>query len=360
MEATMKFKKIAAIILMSAMIGSMTLGGCGIKKSANVITMESDSADPIEVSMGYANFAARIQQVNYDNFFAAYYGEDYWTNDSYAQDGKNMQESVKENVLEEIETQCLLEQHMADYGVEITDDEQAAIKAAAEQFMSDNSKAAIKEVGATEEYVERYLYLKTVENKMSKAIRATADTNVSDEEAAQKTFSYVKISLTTYTDDSGNEQTYTEDQVTVVKKDATDAAEKAKTDFDGAAEEYGYTVQTYSYGSDEESESDGGFCDAVISAANEMKAGDVSGLIEGTDCYYIIRLDSEYDADATAKKKESIISDRQDEVYQTVTAGYKDAVTINVDDKEWAKVKFDNLFTAASTSDNSDSSAAEE
>lgn len=356
----MKFKKIAAIILMSAMIGSMTLGGCGIKKSANVITMESDSADSIEVSMGYANFAARIQQANYDNFFVAYYGEDYWTNDSYAQDGKNMQESVKENVLEEIETQCLLEQHMADYGVEITDDEQAAIKAAAEQFMSDNSKAAIKEVGATEEYVERYLYLKTVENKMSKAIRATADTNVSDEEAAQKTFSYVKISLTTYTDDSGNQQTYTADQVTVVKKDATDAAEKAKTDFDGTAEEYGYTVQTYSYGSDEKSESDGGFCDAVISAANEMKAGDVSGLIEGTDCYYIIRLDSEYDADATAKKKESIISDRQDEVYQTVTAGYKDAVTINVDDKEWAEVKFDNLFTAASTSADSDSSAAEE
>ena len=67
----MKFKKFAAIILMSAMIGSMTLGGCGIKKSANVITMESDSADPIEVSMGYANFAARIQQANYDNIFVA-------------------------------------------------------------------------------------------------------------------------------------------------------------------------------------------------------------------------------------------------------------------------------------------------
>ena len=83
-------------------------------------------------------------------------------------------------------------------------------------------------------------------------------------------------------------------------------------------------------------------------------------LNDSTDCYYIIRLDSEYDAEATAKKKESIISDRQDEVYQTVTEGYKEAVTINVDEKEWAKVKFDNLFTAPSTSDNSDSSAATE
>ena len=54
---------------------------------------------------------------------------------------------------------------MDDYGVEITDDEKAAMKEAAEKFMSDNTKSALKEVGATEEYVERYLYLQTVQQK---------------------------------------------------------------------------------------------------------------------------------------------------------------------------------------------------
>ena len=153
--------------------------------------------------------------------------------------------------------------------------------------MSDNSKAALKEVGATQEYVERYLYLQTVEKRMKAAISATADTNVSDEEAAQRTFSYMKISLTTHTDESGNQQTYSADETTVVKKNADDAAQKAQSDFDGTAQEYSYDVQTYSYGSDEKSEADGGFCDAVIAAANSMTAGQVSGLIEGTDCYYI-------------------------------------------------------------------------
>lgn len=163
--------------------------------------------------------------------------------------------------------------------------------------------------------------------------------------------------MTTYTDDSGNQQTYTDDQVTVVKKDAYDAAEKAKTDFDGTASDYGYTVQTYSYGSDEKSESDGGFCDAVITAANSMKAGDVSDLIEGTDCYYIIRLDSEFDADATEKKKQSIVSDRQDEAYNNVVESYKKDIDINVNDKEWSKVAFDNLFTTPSASDSSSATA---
>ena len=300
----MKFKKFAAVILMSVMIGSMSLSGCGINKNATAVTMTGDAIDTIEVDMGYANFAARIQQASYDSIFASYYGEDYWTNESYAQDGKNMQESIKDSVMENIETQCLLEAHMDDYGVEITDDEKAVMKEAAEKFMSDNTKSALKEVGATEEYVERYLYLQTVQRKMSTAIRATADTEVSDEEAAQRTFSYVKISLTTYTDDSGNQQTYTEDQVTVVKKDAYDAAEKAKT-----------------------------------------------------DCYYIIRLDSEFDSDATEKKKQSIISDRQDEAYNNAVESYKKDIDINVNDKEWSKVAFDNLFTTPSASDSSSATA---
>ena len=341
----MRFKKFAAIILMSTMIGTMSLSGCGgVNKDAVAITMTSDDKDAIEVTMGYANFAARIQQAGYDSVFASYYGDDYWTNDSYAKDGKNMQESIKDSVLESIETQYLLEKHMSDYGVEITEEDQAAIKKAAEQFMSDNSKAALKEVGATQEA----------------AISATADTNVSDEEAAQRTFSYMKISLTTYTDESGKQQTYSADEITVVKKNADDAAQKAQSDFDGTAQEYSYDVKTYSYGSDEKSEADGGFCDAVIAAANSMTAGQVSGLIEGADCYYIIRLDSEFDADATEKKKESIISDRQDQLYQDVTDGYKDAVKIKVDEDEWAKVKFDNIFTAPPAADNSDSSATAE
>ena len=68
----MKFKKFAAVILMSVMIGSMSLSGCGINKNATAVTMTGDAIDTIEVDMGYANFAARIQQASYDSIFASY------------------------------------------------------------------------------------------------------------------------------------------------------------------------------------------------------------------------------------------------------------------------------------------------
>ena len=57
----MRLKKFAAIILMSTKIGTMSLSGCGgVNKDAVAITMTSDDKDAIEVTMGYANFAANF------------------------------------------------------------------------------------------------------------------------------------------------------------------------------------------------------------------------------------------------------------------------------------------------------------
>ena len=115
--------------------------------------------------------------------FASYYGEGYWTNEDYAdEDGRTLEESVKDAVMEEIETDLLLEQHMSEYGVEITEEEQAAMDEAAAKFMEDNSDEAVKALGATEEYVADLLYYETVSRKMTEAIGATADSNISEEE----------------------------------------------------------------------------------------------------------------------------------------------------------------------------------
>lgn len=354
-EDKMKFKKLTAVLFAGLILGTAALSGCGkINEDAVAATLNEST----EISLGYANFVARYQQANYDQFFVSYYGEGYWTNEDYAQDGKTMEDSTKEYIMNDIEMDYLLEAHMADYDVEITDEEQAAITAAAEQFMSDNTKEALKEMGATQEYVEKMLYYQTVEQKMREAIEAETDTNVSDEEAAQRTFSYMKIDLSGYTDDEGNWQTYTDEELEGVKQTAQAAAAIAENDFEAAAEAYSYDIRTYSYGSDEESEEEGGFSDAVIAAANEMKEGDVSDLIEGTDCYYIIRLDSEFDEEATETKRQNIINTRKDEHYTEVTDGYKEDASFEINEKEWAKVKFDNVFTVKETAD--DSSAAEE
>ncbi|MCD8149247.1 MAG: hypothetical protein LUE92_06730 [Clostridiales bacterium] len=353
----MKVKKLTAVFLAGTMAFSLFLGGCGNKIDQDAVAATIGEQ---EISLGYLNFVARYTQSSYDSFFVSYYGEDYWTNEDYAdEDGLNMQESVKADVLSDVELEYLLEAHMDDYGVEITDEEMEAITAAAEEFMSENTEDALDAMGATQEYVESYLYYETVYAKMEEAIGADADSQLSIDDYARRTFSYIEIDTVGYTDDDGEYVEYTEDEAEALLSNIELIAVLASSDFESAAETYGYDVSTYSYGTDEASEEDGGFCDAVITAADAMSEGDVSEAIEGTDYYYIIRLDSEDDADAQQDAYDEAVSELQSEIFTEVTEGYQDESDFEVDEDLWAQVQFTELFTIDNTEEETDTDVSE-
>lgn len=335
----MNWKKRTALVLTGVMSASVLVAGCGksIDKDAVVATLGDK-----EISLGLANFMAQYQAVSYDNMFLSYSGEDMWSNDLFGT-GQSMTETVKEDVLEAIETNYLLEQHMGDYNVEITDEELEAMKAAAKQFMEDNTKAAIKALGAEEELVTEMLRLSRIQTKMREAIEAEVDTEVSDEDAAQRTFSYIEINTSGYYGDNNQFVEYTEEEKLTLPTKAQETADAAKDDFDKAAEDNGYTVSTYSYGKDEDNST---MDEAVTKAADELKEGSVSELISVEDGnYYIIRLDKEFDEDATEKKKESIVSQRKSDHYTEITDKYKEDVEWEVDEDVWEAVNFDELYT---------------
>ncbi|MCD8324076.1 MAG: hypothetical protein LUC32_03875 [Clostridiales bacterium] len=343
----MRYKKLAAVLLAGVMGGTMLLGGCGTRINQDAVAA---TVGDKEISLGYLNFVAHYSQITYDSFFLSYYGEDYWTSEDYVdEDGLTMEESVKAYVLEEVELQYLLEAHMDDYGVEITDEDMEAIAAAAEEFMSENTDEAIKAMGATQEYVEDYLYYNTVYSRMEEAIEAEADGQLSVDDYARRTFSYMEIDTVGYYDDDDEYVEYTDDEREALITNLELIAVLAAADFDGTAETYEYDVSTYSYGDDEAAEDDGGFCEAVIAAADTMAEGDVSEAIEGTDCYYIIRLDSEDDEDAQEEAYEDALDTLKDEIFTEVTEGYQEDSDFEVDEDLWAKVKFTSLFSIDNT-----------
>lgn len=346
----MRFKKFTALALAVVTAASVAMTGCGsrIDEDAVVATLGDK-----EISLGLANFMAQYTAVSYDSYITMGYAkENMWSQD-LSGNGKTMQDNVKDGILTQIQTNYLLEDHMKDYGVEITDKELSDIDTAAQQFMDDNSKEAIRTMGAKKEYVAEMLRLNLIQKKMHNAIIATVDTEVSDEEAAQRTFSYIKVSTEAHYDDSKNYVEYTDDEKAELEKTAEKIAEEAKTDFDAAATDNGYTVSTYSYGSDEIGE-DGtatGSMDAsIITAADALKEGEVSSMIsvDGKG-YYVIRLDSEFDRDATDKEKETIVSQRQSDKYTEVCDSYKEEKEWTVNDDVWAAVNFDKLYTIKKT-----------
>ena len=336
----MKLKKLTACVLAGAMALSVAFTGCGGSTiNANAVGATLNGED---ISLGLMNFMARYQQAISDASYLMYFGTEMWSTEM--SEGVTMEDSTKESVVNSIHTAYLLEEHMKDYGVEVTAEETAAIEAAAKEFMTENSKKGIEQLGATEEYVKEMLRLYTIEQKMYSAIFAASKATVTDEEAAQRTFSYVKVSSTSTTDENGNSVEYTEEEKTelaaVVAEFATTAAEAEN--FEEAAETAGYTVSTYSYGADESS-----MDEKVIAAADALKEGEVSELITTDKDYYIIRLDSEHDEAKTAEKKASLLTEKKTEEYNKICEEYRKESEFKLNEENWATVKFDRLFRIA-------------
>lgn len=76
----------------------------------------------------------------------------------------------------------------------------------------------------------------------------------------------------------------------------------------------------------------------MIEAADALEEGGVTGLVEGTDGYYVAKVTSLFDEEATSQKKEEIISQRQSEKYNEVLDGWREDAEITVDEKVWAKI----------------------
>lgn len=334
----MKTKKLTAMVLAGAMLAATALSGCGtseIDKEATVMTV-----DGTEVSLGFANFVARYQQAQADDIYVSYLGEDVWEMDPDG-DGQTLEEDTKADIIELIQGWYLLDAKKTDYNVSVSADVMAQITDAAEQFMADNSEEAIAQMGATQEYVEQMLYYLVLEGQMQEVIEGEATITVTDEDAAQRTFSYILLSGVGETnEETGVYETYDEATLAEKKKEAEAAAERAKTDFDAVAEEYSYTNITYSYGPDDVT-----MDAALIEAADALKEGEVSGLIEGTNGYFVIRLDSEYDEAASAIYKNTLIAEERTAYYEDVLADMIEAADVWLDEKLWKAVEFDSLFT---------------
>ena len=352
----MKLKRLSALALAGVITAGMALTGCGsLDTEATVATVNGTP-----ISLGLANFAAQFTAVDYDTYYMSYFGQDMWSSDPSG-NGETMTDSVKNNTLETLEEYYLLEQHMADYGVEITDAELQEARAAAAQFIADNTDEAIKAMSATEDDITEFLRLNLIQSKMREAIIADVDTNVPDEDCAQKTFSYVRVSKTVSA--SSDEESEDAEEKTDEQK-AAEAKEKAQKILDAAltgsqedplqaaADDNDANKSTCAYGTADLNEDDNStYLELeVLQAAEKLGEGEFSKtLIETDNYFYIIRMDSLFDQDATDRKRASIISDREDELYDSTVDGYKEAADWTIDDKVWESVNFDTIYTKAQT-----------
>lgn len=347
----MKIKKLMALLLAGALTVSAFIG-CGVDKDATVATLGEQ-----EVSLGLVNFMSRYQQAQISEAYVYYFGKDVWTQD-LSSNGTTMEEDMINEVVEEVHEMYTLKAHMSDYNVEITAEEEAAIAEAVKAFMEANSKEALDELGATEEIVTEMLTLRTIKEKMSVAIKADVDREVSDEEANMRGYSMVSINIAGEYDSSYTNYTeYTDDEVAEITSNAEKMAEALKVGgesvtLESVAEEFGYSVTTGTYDADNTT-----LAENVKTTLDGLAVGEVSGLLTTDDALYFVRLDTETDETATETNRNSIITERENTLYTEVLEGWQTDDGWKLDEKKLEQIKFKNNFTQ--TTESTESEAVE-
>ena len=331
----MKLKRFAALLLAGGLC-TTAFTGCALNKNETVATLGDQ-----EIKLGVANFMCRYQQARLEDAYKSYFGDEVWSKDLYG-DGSTLEDTTKSQLMKSLQEMYTLQLHMDDYGVTISDDEKQSITDAATAFIDANSKDALEEMGATQDIVEEVLTLYTIKDKMYDAIVADVDTDISDDEANMRAYSMLKISTDGTYDSSYQYTEYTDDQKAELTQKAQDvaAAIEQPSDLEAAAEQYGFSVSTGTYDSD-----DSNLDSDVKAAMDGLSEGQISDLITTDKALYIVRIDSDHDEEATQKNRVDILKDRKDTLYNDTLSKWEEDAEWKVKDKVVAKIKFTNSLT---------------
>ena len=284
-------KKKLVIFAAAASLAIVSMTGCAsLKNTDTVATVGGD-----EISAGVANFYARYQQGMIETNLGAMLGDNMWTQE--VSEGKTYEDTVKDSVMNALQQMYILEDHMEEYEVTLSEEEKKAIQDTVKKFDEGNSKEAKELVSGEKEYVERVLTLLTIQEKMTDEI--TKDVNTKETAAAFL--------------EGG----------------------KTASDFETFATEQGQKAQTATF--DEESTSP---ATELIAAAAPLGVDGFTDVIETESGLYVAKVTSLLDREATDAKKETIVNTRKSDKFNEVYEGWKKETKLKVNKEVWGKVDF--------------------
>ncbi|MDO4632923.1 MAG: peptidyl-prolyl cis-trans isomerase [Eubacteriales bacterium] len=327
----------------AAVLAASMLAGCA-SNSANATVATFDGE---KVPLKLANLMLRYNQASTETYLGALFGDGSIWDTDLTGSGVGYGVTFKAQILEELKDMLTYEKHMGDYSVELTDEEKAAITAAAEQFLAENDAAALKAMMADQENVERLLTLTTIQNKVQTAVKNEADSSVTDEEAAQSSVEYVLFSTAGTTDEDGNTVELTDEEKEAVKAQAQeliDAVTGGKEMAEALAEiDEEKSVSNASYSTN--NEDDGIYITELDTAARTLtEDGAVyAEPIEAESGYYVLQMKSVHDEEASEEQKESLAEEKKNNYLNEKLTEW--APEFTVDEKVWSKVTFYDAYT---------------
>lgn len=358
--------KKAVVCALSAGLMLASLAGCSKKEEEVKATLDTTKAvatvGDASITTGVLNVAVRYTQASVEALYMNYFGlEDPFNMDLYGS-GNTLGDDAKSDAVNLLGESLLAEQHMEEYGVELTDVEKAQIALYSEEFMAENDPAVLEAVGIDKESVERYMELYIIRNKVQTAMCVDVDTVVTDEEAAQRTIKYVFF--TAAAEETAEAETENESEAPVAVETEVEAESETEGesespymaaayghalgmiaelkdggDFDELAEKYGKTPNELSFGADYS-------VTQLVDATEGLEDGAIVEVPvrSNGESYYVAQVVSAFDAEATENKKEDIVKTRKNTVISEIYDSWNIDTPVELDPEALALITFDKFY----------------
>ncbi len=325
--------KRTAVAGLAGVMAVSVLAGCGEKNLDGTKTVAT--VNGTEVPLGVVSLYARQQQAQTEALYLSLMGDSMAIWDTEVEEGVTYGQQLVDQCLESVELMYIMKEKAGDFGVEVTEEDQSAIGEAAAAFIEENTEETLEALGVSEEQVKTLLELETYYTRMRDPIVADVDTEIPEDEVQQAGFTYVSINTSSEDLTEEDKETRKEQAQEILDKMLADPEADMDETAKEVSEDYSALSGNFAFNeSDNEEVGESTYAEEVITALRGLEDGEVYDSVIETDTgYYIVRLDTQYDEEATESKKESIISARESDLYTETTDGWLEEADITTDEK---------------------------
>ncbi len=319
-----------AILVLAAVI----FGRKGEDKEKETVWQEGSMLRIGDTQVDYREGLVYLDAVKAD--YEQYYGSDIWKYEIDA-NGNTMGQVIKDQTLEQIIYIKVVCQKADELGIVLSEEELQLVDEQTAAYMQKIQGSELLLHGVNADIVRRIYSDNLLARKTFEVTTLNVDTDIPDEEAAQRRF--YTIAIRNYKiDASGNRAAYEGTELEELKARVENLRQQAMQTEDfyklAAANTEDSTMLEITGGMGDFPES---YEDVVLA----LNTGEVSEVVKTEDYYYIFYCVTDFDMDATYEKKEEMIATRQEKEFQTRYKEWRGTTHIEVNEEIWNALDFD-------------------
>lgn len=274
-----------------------------------------------------------IYLTNTQDQYESVFGKEIWKTNL---DGVTLEENVKETVLAQLAQVKTMNLLAEKHGVTLDEEEQRKVQEAAAAYYASLNETERDVLQADEETIEKLYAEFALANKVYEYIIKDINPEISDDEARTITVQYVLIK--TYTrDGTGKRIEYSESAKEDALRQAREILEMARVedaDFEELVLQYSEGEKgSYSFG---KGETDAAFEEAAFN----LETGEISGIVETSYGYNIIKCINTFNREETDENKVKIVEKRREEVFGQEYDAFITSLTRTLNEPLWKQVTF--------------------